>query len=41
MRESDIADLTLSDVADAIRLRKISSVEETQACLDRIARCDG
>ena len=40
MRESDIADLTLSDVADAIRLRKISSVEATQACLDRIARFD-
>lgn len=40
MRETDIADLTLTDVADAIRLRKTSSTEATQACLDRIARFD-
>ena len=40
MRDTDIADLTLSDVADAIRLRKVSSTEATQACLDRIARFD-
>ena len=40
MSESGIADLTLSEVAEAIRLRKTSSVEATQACLDRIARFD-
>ena len=40
MSEGGIADLTLSDVAEAIRLRKTSSVEATQACLDRIARFD-
>jgi aspartyl-tRNA(Asn)/glutamyl-tRNA(Gln) amidotransferase subunit A len=40
MTESGIADLTLSEVAEAIRLRKTSSVEATQACLDRIARFD-
>jgi aspartyl-tRNA(Asn)/glutamyl-tRNA(Gln) amidotransferase subunit A len=41
MTESGIADLTLSEVAEAIRLRKTSAVEATQACLDRIARFDG
>ncbi len=34
----DIAGLTLSQVADAIRDRKISSVEATQACLNQMAR---
>ncbi|HUF92080.1 MAG TPA: amidase [Candidatus Limnocylindria bacterium] len=40
MSESAVADLTLSDVAEAVRLRKVSAVEVTQACLDRIARFD-
>ena len=34
-------DWTLAALADAIRARKISPVEVTQACLDRIARLDG
>jgi aspartyl-tRNA(Asn)/glutamyl-tRNA(Gln) amidotransferase subunit A len=40
MSDGSIADVTLSEVAEAIRLRKASSVEATQACLDRIARFD-
>lgn len=40
MSESAVAELTLSDVAEAVRLRKVSAVEATQACLDRITRFD-
>jgi aspartyl-tRNA(Asn)/glutamyl-tRNA(Gln) amidotransferase subunit A len=37
MRNDDIALWTLSEVADAIAARRISSVEATEACLARIA----
>jgi aspartyl-tRNA(Asn)/glutamyl-tRNA(Gln) amidotransferase subunit A len=40
MSDDALADLTLGEVAEAIRLRKASSVDATQACLDRIARFD-
>jgi aspartyl-tRNA(Asn)/glutamyl-tRNA(Gln) amidotransferase subunit A len=40
MRETEVTDLTLSDLADAIGRRQTSSTEATQACLDRIARFD-
>jgi aspartyl-tRNA(Asn)/glutamyl-tRNA(Gln) amidotransferase subunit A len=37
----DPAELTLVELAEAIRGRKVSAVEAVQACLDRIARLDG
>jgi aspartyl-tRNA(Asn)/glutamyl-tRNA(Gln) amidotransferase subunit A len=40
MSDAGIADLTLTEVAEAIRLRKTSSVEATRACLSRIDRLD-
>ena len=36
-----MTDLTLTELASAIAARKVSAVEATQACLDRIARLDG
>jgi aspartyl-tRNA(Asn)/glutamyl-tRNA(Gln) amidotransferase subunit A len=36
-----VNDLTLSDLAAALAVRKISAVEATRACLDRIATLDG
>ena len=36
-----VTDLTLTELAAAIAARKVSAVEATQACLDRIARLDG
>jgi aspartyl-tRNA(Asn)/glutamyl-tRNA(Gln) amidotransferase subunit A len=36
-----VSDLTLTDLAEAGGARKISAVEATRACLDRIARQDG
>ncbi len=38
--ESNISNLSLVEAARLIRLRKISSVELTQACLDRISQLD-
>jgi aspartyl-tRNA(Asn)/glutamyl-tRNA(Gln) amidotransferase subunit A len=36
-----VTDLTLTDLAAAIATRKVSAVEATAACLERIARLDG
>ena len=36
-----MTDLTLTDLAAAIATRKVSAVEATAACLERIARLDG
>ena len=36
-----MTNLTLTELASAIAARKVSAVEATQACLDRIARLDG
>jgi aspartyl-tRNA(Asn)/glutamyl-tRNA(Gln) amidotransferase subunit A len=36
-----VTDLTLTELAAAIAARKLSAVEATGACLDRIARLDG
>jgi len=36
-----VTDLTLVELASAIATRKVSAVDATQACLDRIARLDG
>ena len=36
-----MTDLTLSELAAAIAVRKISALEATDACLERIARLDG
>jgi len=36
-----VTDLTLTELAAAIAARKVSAVEATGACLDRIARLDG
>ncbi len=36
-----MTELTLAEVAAAIAARKLSAVEATRACLDRIARLDG
>jgi aspartyl-tRNA(Asn)/glutamyl-tRNA(Gln) amidotransferase subunit A len=36
-----VTDLTLVELAGSIAARKISAVDVTQACLDRIARLDG
>jgi aspartyl-tRNA(Asn)/glutamyl-tRNA(Gln) amidotransferase subunit A len=36
-----VTDWTIQTLARAIAARKISPVEATQACLDRIARLDG
>jgi aspartyl-tRNA(Asn)/glutamyl-tRNA(Gln) amidotransferase subunit A len=36
-----VTDLTLTELAAAIAARKVSAVEATRACLDRIARLDG
>jgi aspartyl-tRNA(Asn)/glutamyl-tRNA(Gln) amidotransferase subunit A len=36
-----VTDLTLMELAGAIAARKVSAVDATQACLDRIARLDG
>jgi aspartyl-tRNA(Asn)/glutamyl-tRNA(Gln) amidotransferase subunit A len=36
-----VTDLTLAELAGAIAARKISALDATQACLDRIARLDG
>jgi aspartyl-tRNA(Asn)/glutamyl-tRNA(Gln) amidotransferase subunit A len=36
-----VTDLTLAELAAAIAARKVSAVEATGACLDRIARLDG
>jgi aspartyl-tRNA(Asn)/glutamyl-tRNA(Gln) amidotransferase subunit A len=36
-----MTDLTLAEVGEAIRRRRVSPVEVTRACLERIARLDG
>jgi len=36
-----VTDLTLVELASAIAARKVSAVDATQACLERIARLDG
>jgi aspartyl-tRNA(Asn)/glutamyl-tRNA(Gln) amidotransferase subunit A len=36
-----VTDLTLVELASAIAARKVSAVDATEACLDRIARLDG
>ena len=36
-----MTDLTLAELAGAIAARKVSALDATQACLDRIARLDG
>jgi aspartyl-tRNA(Asn)/glutamyl-tRNA(Gln) amidotransferase subunit A len=38
---SDILRLSAAELADALRAREVSSVEATQACLDRIEQVDG
>jgi aspartyl-tRNA(Asn)/glutamyl-tRNA(Gln) amidotransferase subunit A len=38
---SDISRLSAAELADALRAREVSSVEATQACLDRIEQVDG
>src|SRR5439155_1848 len=40
-RARHVTDLTLSELAAAIAARKISALEATDACLERIARLDG
>jgi aspartyl-tRNA(Asn)/glutamyl-tRNA(Gln) amidotransferase subunit A len=36
-----VTDLTLAELAGAIAARKVSALDATQSCLDRIARLDG
>ncbi|HLA18560.1 MAG TPA: amidase family protein, partial [Dehalococcoidia bacterium] len=41
MTTTDTADLSISEAADLVRKRKLSPIELTQACLERIAALDG
>jgi len=41
MTTTDTPDLSISEAADLVRKRKLSPIELTQACLERIAALDG
>ncbi len=41
MADSELTDLSLTEVASAIATRKVSAIEVTRACLDRIEKYDG